>query len=294
MLGGIPIDYYCAVDFDALVKLVDDIGGVDFDVDSPSYSREHKAGMQHMTGEDVLFYVRNRKLGPEVHDAARVDRQKELMITIFNQLKKNGKLSMVPNLITTADNGIFTNMSVEQMLALVNLAKNIDPNNIGAHSFPATYCGGLLDRMWYFTDQPGRQQLIKQVYGIDVPVQVHSSQDFASWLDNYGFGGVVYLKTGKKLLDYADTQKASFTDDQKQAYDTLTADYTQLQQAWNNASLTLKSADTRAMLAAMNQLKPDATALAKAVGYTDKLSWTYDHQHFWLDPQINEVTVDLN
>jgi len=44
------------------VKIVDTIGGVDFNIDSPSYSREHIKGMQHMSGEDVLFYVRVRKV----------------------------------------------------------------------------------------------------------------------------------------------------------------------------------------------------------------------------------------
>jgi LCP family protein required for cell wall assembly len=293
MLGGIPIDYYYAVDFDSLVKIVDTIGGVDFNIDSPDYSLEQKKGMQHMNGEDVLYYVRVRKVGPEPGDLNRINRQKELMVAIFTQLKEKGKLSMVPNLIGAADSGIFTNTNLEQTLALANFAKSVDPKNITMHSMAGPSIDAIYWR-WCFTDQEKRVELIKQVYGVDVPGQVHCSEAFAHWLNYYGFGGIVYQKTAKQLIDYADAHKADFTGDQEQAYNALTASYAKTQQAWNNASLTLKDADTSVMLTAMNHMKTDAAQLAKQLNYTEILKWTYDHHYWWLDPEINEVQVDFN
>lgn len=293
MLGGIPVDYYYAVDFSALMKLVNDIGGVDFDVDSPSYSREHKKGMQHMNGADVLYYVRIRKTGPEPGDLNRTNRQKDLMVAVFSQLKQKGKLSMAPKLIGDMGNGVYTNTTLEQTLALVNYAKSIDPKNIGMHTMAGPSADAIYWR-WCFTDQEKRVQLIKQVYGIDVPEQAHCSEDFAHWLNNYGFGGIVYQKTAKQLIDFADAGKAGFTDDQKQAYDALTASYAQMQKAWDSASLTMKSADTHAMQAAMSKLKANAAKLAKLLNYSGALKWTYDRHYWWLEPEINETLVDFN
>ena len=60
-LGGIPINYYYSVDFDALISLVDAIGGVDFDMDMSyqgDYGYYHK-GAQHLDGLGVLGIVGN-------------------------------------------------------------------------------------------------------------------------------------------------------------------------------------------------------------------------------------------
>jgi LCP family protein required for cell wall assembly len=295
MLGGIPVDYYYAVDFDSLVKVVDAIGGVDFNVESASYSRKHKKGMQHMDGLDVLFFVRVRKSGPEQGDLNRINRQKELMIAIFTQLKEKGKLSMVPDLINAANSGVYTNTNLEQTLALANFAMSIDPAKIGMHSMTGPSADALGWR-WCFTDQTNRAALIKQIYGIDVPEQVHCSEKYAHWLSSYGFRGMVYLKTAKPVLDYAEEHKAEFTAEQQTSYDALMAAYTDAQKAWDVASLSLKSGDNRTLINAENKLKSCTTELAKLLGYKEALKWTYDTRvsNNWVfEPKINEIMVDF-
>lgn len=293
MLGGIPVDYYYAVDFGALVKLVDAIGGVDFDVDSKSYSRQRKTGMQHMNGEDVLYYLRIRKTGPAPGDLNRINRQKDMMVAIFTQLKEKGQLSMVPDLINAAGSGVYTNTNLEQTLALANFAMNIDPKNIGMHSFTGPSADSLYLR-WCFTDQEKRVGLIKEVYGVDVPEQTHCSEKYSDWLRKYGFSGMVYMKTAEILLNYADERKAGFTGEQKTAYDELKAALEETQEAWDLASLTLKDADTRVMLSGQRKLKSAAVELDKLLDYEEKLQWDYDHHYWWHELEINEKYVDVN
>lgn len=294
MLGGMPVDYYYAVDFKALVSLVDAVGGVDFDVESRSYSRQRKTGMQHMDGEDVLYYVRRRKTGPAPGDLNRINRQKELLIAIFDQLTKNGKLSMVPDLIGAVNNGVHTNTNLEQTLALVNFAKSIDSKNIGMRSMS----GPIIEKLfwnWCFTDQKKRIALIREVYGADVPELARCSVKYTDWLDQYGFTCMVYLKNAKQVLDYAESLKAQFTEEQRQAYDALAASFTQTQAAWDLASFTLKSADTNAMYKSYRKVQADATALAKLLDYKETLKWSYRKSgSAWChDRRINEVWVDF-
>lgn len=297
MLGGIPVDYYYAVDFDTLVKLVDAIGGVDYDVEHRSYSQDKKAGMQHMDGSDVLWYLRNRKYGPNVHDTARVNRQKEMMVAIFEQLKKNGKLSMVPDLVNAANSGVYTNTNIEQTLALANFARTIDPENITMHTMPSkrNSGGGVIGYIWYFIQEPERQELIQRIYGIDVPEMTHYSEKYAKWLDNYGFTGMVFLKNAKQVLDYAETKKEEFTEDQREAYNTLAASYDETKAAWEQASLTCASSDTNAMIKSERKMRTYATALAKLLGYKEPLKWSHNsYASSWCrDTRINEVWVDF-
>ena len=290
MLGGLSVDYYYAVDFTSLVQVIDTIGGVDYEVENRAYSLQHKKGMQHMNGADVLFYLRTRKVGPEQGDSNRVKRQKKLLVAIFEQLKKNGKLSMVPDLVSSARSGIYTNTNLEQTLALANFAKGLNPDKIGMYSMegPRYDSGGW---RYTFTDQKQRQTIIKTVYGIDVPEQTHCSHNYAVWLMNYGLDSIRSLKTVRKLLDDAGIQNNSSVTAQQAAKDTLNA-YLEAQAAYERASLSLSSADRRKMASEIKAMRAAAEKLAKLIDYKEKLVWQYSRP-FWLDPAINEVDVDF-
>lgn len=291
MLGGIPVDYYYAVDFAALVDIVNTIGGVDYNVESPDYTLDGVGGKRHMNGDDVLYYMRVRKVGPEKGDKNRVNRQKKMLVAIFDKLKNDGKLSMMPELINEANSGIFTNTSLEQTLALANFAATIDQNRIGVHSMT----GALLNKAGWgycFTDQQARKNLIRQVYGIDVPEQVHCSSRYADWLVDYGFSGIRYLETGKQMLDYAASHEKELTTKQQEAYEALKKSYAAAQSAYDLASLTFKSTDTAAMKNDMQDMRSTVENLAGLLEYHDALDWTYN-SNYWLDPAINEVKVDF-
>lgn len=291
MLGGIPVDYYYAVDFSSLVKVINTIGGVDYEVESRAYSHDHKKGKQHMDGTDVLFYVRSRKVGPEQGDPNRVNRQKKMMIAVFKQLKAKGKLTMLPDLLSAANNGLYTNTTVEQTLALANYANSLGTDKIGMYSMIGHYAdkGGW---RYCFTEQKERKELIKKVYSISVPEQVHCSMQYADWVLQYGLSAIRYQKTARQLLDFADTRKAAFTADQKTAYNALADSCARTKSAYDRASISMKGSDNRALANEKRKLRTNADKLAKLLGYKEKLVWTYNHK-FWLDPAINEVEVDF-
>ena len=99
MLGGIPVDYYYAVDMNAVKGLADTIDGVDYnvDIDYTIQGRSYSKGMQHLDGQGVLDYLRVRKeLGDQSGDKNRVDRQKRLLVAIFEKLKASNMLVKLP------------------------------------------------------------------------------------------------------------------------------------------------------------------------------------------------------
>ncbi len=96
----------------------------------------------------------------------RVERQKRMLVAIIGQLKHAGMLKSVPDLLTEVWN-VYTNVSMEQALALANFALHIDTAEIGQFSLYGPYRTVM---QWNFTlvDQENRVAIIREVYGVEV------------------------------------------------------------------------------------------------------------------------------
>ena len=172
MLGGISVDYYYAVTMESVKQIVDIVGGVWYNLegDFDNGGRYYKAGFQYMDGQACLDYMRVRKPGHgklATGDSNRVNRQKNMMVTIFKKMKEENLVLKVPEILAAFDGALFTNCTPAQTAALALFGYNLDPNNIGAHSM-----GGdgatLFHWNFVFTNQSERVKLIHDIYGVDV------------------------------------------------------------------------------------------------------------------------------
>ena len=137
---GVPVDYYALVDFMTFVNLIDELGGLDLivtqevtisrigDNDSQEILRE---GMQWLDGMQVLGYARSRYT--DGGDFDRASRQQEIIMAIRDQVVT---WNMLPELIAKApalyqevNEGISTNLNLDDMLRLANLGVQIPENN---------------------------------------------------------------------------------------------------------------------------------------------------------------------
>ncbi len=171
MLGGdIPIDYYYAVDMNAVKGLVDAIDGVDFDVDIDFkiQGRSYTKGMQHLNGQGVLDYLRVRKnLGKgEEGDLNRINRQKKMLVAIYEKIKEQDLLASIPDLLAAFDGNYFTNTSFAQTAALAAFAYQVPSEKIQMYSMGGHY-QNIFNWNFVLTDQKARVELIKKIYGID-------------------------------------------------------------------------------------------------------------------------------
>lgn len=97
-LLNVPVDHFVRVDMNAVVEIVDAIGGVEFDV--PYEMNNLQPGVQHLSGEQALAVIRNRNIDS---DLGRGVRQMELIEAVFKQAQSISTLSQIDDLI-----GIFT------------------------------------------------------------------------------------------------------------------------------------------------------------------------------------------
>ena len=319
-LGGISIPYYYALDFQAVVDVVDAIGGVDYDVDQPFRANRptsgkmmaeeyYDVGMHHLNGNAVLGYLRIRK-SADGKDSSRTDRQRRMMVAIYKKLKTEGKLSQIPDLVNAASSSIHTNTTLAQTTALVNYAmKSIEPEQIRTRAIS----GQDMIQHFYkfsFVDQQNRIDLIKEVYGIDAqPVGICTPQ-YENWLYDIGFLTMKHMRQPEKVFKVIEERKAAgqtFTDAQIAAYAACYQAYTALnegfaagservQKAYLDPSLT--SAQVKALEAEVRQqlitlnanVRNTTQALDRACNTQARLTWEVGERWF-ADPDVNEKRV---
>ena len=152
-LTGIDIDYYVKINFTGVVKLVDDLGGIDVDVpikfceqDSQrrfgSYLICLDKGSQTLNGEQALAFSRHRKTLPR-GDFQRVEHQQMVVEAMVNKLKNINNLDDFYKVLEDITKNIDTNMTTEQILSLYDVAKNILLNSKDSKlSIQKTYLSG--------------------------------------------------------------------------------------------------------------------------------------------------------
>lgn len=214
MLGGIEVNYYYAVTMEAVKQLVDAFGGVWYDVegDFDNGGRYYKAGYQFMDGQAVLDYMRVRKAGHTtmpLSDSARVNRQKNMMVAIYNSMKANNLMVKIPEVLSAFDGALFTNCTIEQTAALAAFGTKMNSDNIGLYSMSGS-TATLFHWNFCFTDQSNRKEIIKTVYNVDVSGYAKYTKSYAQyrWADMLY---EVYADNCKPLTEYV--QKLIEADD---------------------------------------------------------------------------------
>ncbi|MBK8985946.1 MAG: LCP family protein [Chloroflexi bacterium] len=139
---GVPIDHYILVDFSAVTKGIDILGGIDVyvarDISDPTYPDMNygydpfyiSAGMQHLDGATALKYARTRHADS---DFGRAGRQQQVILAARNKalsLGFTGLLSRAPSLYRQLENGIRTDLSLEQMISLATTVSDIPAEQI--------------------------------------------------------------------------------------------------------------------------------------------------------------------
>ncbi len=209
MLGGIPINYYYAVTMPAVKALVNTVGGVDYnlEVSFRMAGRDYDAGPQHLNGQGVLDYLRVRKNVQGSGDLNRINRQKRMMIALFESMQEQNLILKIPEIISSFNGQLFTNCTFGQTAALTKFAYGLSSDDIGMYSM-----GGKLTNIfnWNFclTDQSNRVKIIKEVYGIDVPKELEYTADYAAyrWADMIA---TQYLDTVEGLTEYVSSALAA-------------------------------------------------------------------------------------
>jgi LCP family protein required for cell wall assembly len=141
---GLQIQYYAYTDFQGFMALVDEIGGIDLDVeknmdyedawDGHLYDIHLKKGFQHLDGKTALQYVRFRH--DATSDYSRTERQRKFMMAVARKMQSTTNILKLPQIINAIDPYIDTNLSVGTMIKLGTLGYQVKGNGINGQQLP--------------------------------------------------------------------------------------------------------------------------------------------------------------
>jgi LCP family protein required for cell wall assembly len=140
---GIQIQHYVRVNFNAVVDLVDLVGGIDVDVDQdindPTYPDNNygyepfvlNKGWQHLDGATALKYARTRH---QTSDFYRLRRQQQIIMALRDRVLSTDAITTLlpnaPSILSTLSNSIATDMSASDIVQLILAAKDISTDQI--------------------------------------------------------------------------------------------------------------------------------------------------------------------
>lgn len=138
---GIPIDYYVSVDFKAFEQAIDAMGGITVNVekaltdtnypddenDGEVITVHFDKGEQHLDGRRALQYARTRH--PD-SDFGRMRRQQQVLMAVRQKLLEPGTWPRLPAIVQALYGSVRTNVPLQEVLALANVARGIDAEDI--------------------------------------------------------------------------------------------------------------------------------------------------------------------
>lgn len=119
-LTGVYPDFYCILNLKAFTKIVNLVGGVEFDVPYDMYHEDGlvtidlKAGLQTLNGEQALGLVRFR--GTSANDFGRTQIQRDFVAALLQQVSEELSISTVTGILEAVMQNLKTNMDVQEML----------------------------------------------------------------------------------------------------------------------------------------------------------------------------------
>lgn len=190
-LTGLDLKYYIIVDTEALQKLVDTIGGVEFDVpidmDYDDYSQDlfiHlKAGVQTLNGDQAEQLVRFRHNNDYSsysysygdNDLGRMRTQRNFIIATIKQTIRMKNVTQIGNIIDIFKQYVKTNLDFNHVKDYIPYAIKINTDDIKAAQLPGTaqYLGYL---SFFLCDEEETQELVKEFF-LDKPEIIEENDE---------------------------------------------------------------------------------------------------------------------
>ena len=175
-LMGVNIGYYCGFNMNVVKEVVNAMGGVDYDVDIEvkMNGRDLHPGMQHLDGQGVLDYCRQRKGSSDI---ARIDRQQRMLTAILKQLKDTDQIANIPSIYSAVEANIMTNLSIKQISSLALVALRMDMSQLSRYTLEGKAMD-ILGRDCYCLYVSRIEKIVREVWGQSVNLDSENDVSF--------------------------------------------------------------------------------------------------------------------
>jgi LCP family protein required for cell wall assembly len=173
LLNGVGIDRYVTINVQGVQSLVDALGGVTVYVPKDMKYRDDsqhlyinlKAGKQRLNGDQALQLLRFRY--DEYGDIGRIQRQQMLMRALMEQTLNPATLTRLPQILSVIRTHIDTNLSIEELVALVGFAKQIDRPSVQMLMVPGDFSQpGQFDASYWLPNYSRIQAMMARYFHV--------------------------------------------------------------------------------------------------------------------------------
>jgi LCP family protein required for cell wall assembly len=174
LLGGVGIDRYVRINVLGVGKLIDALGGVTVYVPKDMKYRDDsqhlyinlKAGKQHLQGDQALQLLRFRH--DELGDIGRIQRQQMVIRALIEQTLNPGTLTRLPDILNTVKDNIDTNLTVEELVALVGFGARTNRSNMQMLMLPGRFSeNGEYDASYWIPQKRAIKKLMVQNFSLE-------------------------------------------------------------------------------------------------------------------------------
>lgn len=170
-LIGFTPDFYISVDYDAFIRMVDAIGGVEIYVpfhmryDDPldNLRINIPAGLQTLDGLNALHFARYRTgNNPQftITDFQRIEHQQQVLGAVMRELLTPASLLRIPEFIDIFSTYVNSDLSYGELVWLANQGRAISGDSLHLYTLPMA---GTCREFWYeFPDQAGILELVNR------------------------------------------------------------------------------------------------------------------------------------
>jgi LCP family protein required for cell wall assembly len=164
----IPIHYYIVIDWQAFIKVIDILGGIDLYVENDMNYEDPYAnlvihlskGYQHLDGNKSGQYVRFRS--DELGDIGRVQRQQRFLKAMVEKTMNVTTIFKVPSLLNTMNQYVTTNITTFKGLKLANNLKSFKSGDLHVDMLPGKFA--TIDGISFWShDQQQTKQLVERM-----------------------------------------------------------------------------------------------------------------------------------
>lgn len=184
LMGGIGIDRYVRINVQGVEKLIDALGGVKVNVpkdmkyqdDSQHLYINLKAGEQRLDGDKAMQFLRFRY--DDQGDIGRVQRQQILMRALVEQALNPTTIARLPKILSVIQSNVDTNLSVEELVALVGYGARTDRSNIQMLMLPGAFSSYEdYELSYWLPNYPEIDALSEQYFGLSKAYSVSEQTD---------------------------------------------------------------------------------------------------------------------
>ena len=167
---GVKVDRYIAVNTEAVIQLVDILGGVPVYVEKDMYYNDYSGklnvglskGYHVLNGKQAEGYLRFRKDG--LGDIGRTSRQQWFLRNLLSQLQTPQTITKIPEILNLINEYVKTDMSMYEISNFAAMAKDFSLDNVEVATLPGAPSKKGAISYWILDPEQTQEMIDRLIY----------------------------------------------------------------------------------------------------------------------------------